>query len=420
MNYQHKYLKYKQKYLFQKGGSTMIITLVKPISKLLKENMVSHVIQHWKEFAEYAGVVNNLSANMSAEGGFELPMTAEWLSKLSSHPLINYHSTRQMRFVESGDNIIGLRLKDGIPYWTDKEIAYLTDILLGYVNKLSEPSKDKPVLEAPTTTNFYYYFDYGIPVVYKTDFTIRVINNASRTNTLKNINQSFSSEGGFQMPLTIEWKIMLSSMPRLEYHTARELLFIVDNNFIIGLKLKDGIPYWSRDEIAELLEICNKEIISMNLPRIPFKPPNSINDSYYITSDNKLIAVQNLWNQQQSISEFDDVTFDKFKSRKIKLNKTVPLELKERFLRKVAKKAKKTKRLESIKINKSGNGGFYLPMTSKWANFANLKTLTRDIELIIKEDKITGLRFTDDTPLWTNKEVDKLIDIINKVIKKLK
>lgn len=423
MDYYQKYLKYKHKYISQKGGSSLDIVLVKPVSKLLKEDMVNHAIRHWKEFADIAGVTSQISANMSSEGGFELPMTAEWLSKLSSNPLISYHSSRQMRFVENGDNIIGLRFKDNIHYWSDQEIAYLTDILLGYVNKMSEAPKEKPVIETPTSTNFYYYFDYAIPIMYKTNLTINVINSSIRSTILRNLNQSFSPDGGFQLPLTMEWKIMLSSFPRLDLLNSRELLFMADNNFIIGLKLKEGIPSWSRDEIVEILKLCNKEIVNMNIPRVPFKAPvlsNSINIPYYLGQDNKLLAINNLLNQQQTISEFDDVTFKKYKARKIKLDKMIPLKLKEKFLKKVGKKARKTKRLSSLEVNYTGNGGFYLPMTSYWRNYANLKTTTRDIELIIKEKKITGLRFTDDTPLWTYDEVDKLIYIINKITKKLK
>ena len=38
---------------------------------------------------------------------------------------------------------------------------------------------------------------------------------------------------------------------------------------------------------------------------------------------------------------------------------------------------------------------------------------------MIKDDKITGLRFADDITLWTNDEVNKLLDIIYAVYRKL-
>jgi hypothetical protein len=88
-----------------------------PFPAHLRESIMQSVI--------HRGEMNGLTANWSAERGFDLPLTAEWRGIIQGtrhFDLMPYHRTRQLRFKQKNDMIIGLRCKDDIPYWSLEEL----------------------------------------------------------------------------------------------------------------------------------------------------------------------------------------------------------------------------------------------------------------------------------------------------------
>ncbi len=93
-----------------------------PFDKKLKSKIIQKVLM------QYPG----LSENYSAEGGFQLPLTNQWLDcNLRNKQYLRYHNARQLRFVTNitNDYIIGVRLKDDINYMTDDEIYHIISLI---------------------------------------------------------------------------------------------------------------------------------------------------------------------------------------------------------------------------------------------------------------------------------------------------
>ena len=395
--------------------------------------------------------IPNLSKHYSSERGFELPLTSAWMSaNLKNKNLLHYHNSRQLRFDEENGIVTSLRFNDGINYWSDEELDKLNncitnaimslkinkeEIINEKINKKKINKEDKSTdtysdtnsgmfssvnspfgpptnpfvpQQAPIIVGQIYYFQRGVPVENSVEFVVRVINMAQASLLLKGLDQEYS-QGGFQLPHNDFSKKMLNLNPFAQHIIARQLVFVINNNVIIGLRHKDNIVNWQSNEITELLNICNTEISRMYIPIIPVVPlaNSAFVPSSYINSLNSA-----------SVEEFDDVNFTRFKQYKIKFNKPIDIKLKDKLIKKVVSKAEDKKLLKYIKKSDSPNGGFYLPITRSWFKFSkNLKI--RELIFMIKDDKITGLRFADDITLWTNNEVNKLLDIIYSVNRKL-
>lgn len=83
---------------------------------------------------------------------------------------------------------------------------------------------------------------------------------------LPNIRVDPSWESGFNLPLigtkwaTKDYGEHLNSI--IKYHGSRQLRFSFDNfdNKVIGLRFKDGIVYWSDQEVQALLDCVNRVI----------------------------------------------------------------------------------------------------------------------------------------------------------------
>lgn len=74
-----------------------------------------------------------------------------------------------------------------------------------------------------------------------------------------------SYESGFNLPLTKYWleKDYGEQLNRIiQYHGSRQLRFCfsLDSKFVTGLRFKDGIKYWSDEEVTKLLEEIEKVI----------------------------------------------------------------------------------------------------------------------------------------------------------------
>jgi hypothetical protein len=261
-------------------------------------------------------------------------------------------------------------------------------------------------IQSPFIVGQIYYFQRGVPVENTVEFVVRVLSVAQTTTLLKGLDQEYT-QGGFQLPHNDFSKNIMASNLIAQYHMGRQLVFVINKGVILGLRHKDNIINWESSEITELLNICNNEIAKMYIPIIPVFPiANTMVVSSPVLSDS-------------SVEEFEDINFNRYKQYKIKFNKTIDIKYKDKLIEKVLKKSRKKRLLKYLEESESPNGGFYLPLTRSWLKLAkNLNV--RELIFIIKDDKITGLRFADDTSLWTNDEVDKLLEIIYSVARKLK
>lgn len=75
--------------------------------------------------------------------------------------------------------------------------------------------------------------------------------------TDKSIRSNYSHELGIELPLTYEWQINCANNPYIKYHNARQLRFIHKNDYIIGMRSKDGIPYFTKEELEAIRMIAN-------------------------------------------------------------------------------------------------------------------------------------------------------------------
>lgn len=85
-------------------------------------------------------LLKNISKNYSDEGGFSIPYNKEWQNSIRIQNPRNacylvYHSYRDFRFRENGENIIGLRCKDELRCWTEKERILLKKIINSFYDK---------------------------------------------------------------------------------------------------------------------------------------------------------------------------------------------------------------------------------------------------------------------------------------------
>jgi hypothetical protein len=251
-------------------------------------------------------------------------------------------------------------------------------------------------IEEPIIVGQIYYFQRALPKYNYIEFLIRVLNEAHNTTILTKLDQEYT-DGGFQLPHNTESNDIMNYNILARTHTARQLIFVINKNLLIGLQHKDNIINWNNDEIKELLKICNEQLSNMNIPFISVVPLNNVKAVY---------------NNNNNISdELDDINFYRYKHYKIKFNNPINIKDKDKLIKYIIKKNKNKRTLRYIYKSDSPNGGFCLPMTSSWKKYA--KNLSeRELMFIIKSNKITGLRFADDISLWTNDEVDKLLESV--------
>ncbi len=412
------------------GALSPDITFEKQLPSNLKLEFIKRVISKWDSYCVNLGLSNLLRAS-SFQGGFALPMTQEWLVRFVDNPHIYNHEFRELLFLESGSNLTGLYFRDSIKYWSSDEISLLKCVIYSVINELLssglQTSMNIPHAE-------FFYFSSGISVSLLYEFAANVIARSKQTNFLQNLNIDPSVESGFFLPLNQAWSnFLLPLYPVFSYHDRRQLRFIHDGKYITGLRFKDSVPSWSVEEVRELLEICEQIISRMNVGYVPItKYGNSMtladlkNPLLNVLQQNSGLNLNNiidpLTNKPYSQVILGLNRLDVYNHHKIKFKKSISLSKKDELMLQVVKKAKKTDILKYLDISYSENGGFRLPMDIQWNNYVNKSYITeRELEFIIKEKKIKGLRFKNDLPLWSVDEVDELMDIIKKVTtKKLK
>ena len=96
-----------------------------------------------------------------------------------------------------------------------------------------------------------------------------VILRAKNQQQLVGIRMNHSYEGGFELPLTNEWRNMdLKNKQYLQYHNARQLRFVENDHMITGLRVKDGINYMTDDELNTLKGYVDAVVEDMLNPDI--------------------------------------------------------------------------------------------------------------------------------------------------------
>ena len=81
--------------------------------------------------------IPGMKPDPSFEGGINLPLTTEWYqAELQNKKYLNYHDSRQFRFISQYGKVSGMRCKDEINYFSDKEInkikICMEEIILKY------------------------------------------------------------------------------------------------------------------------------------------------------------------------------------------------------------------------------------------------------------------------------------------------
>ena len=101
---------------------------------LFSINMKDIVMNKVVDLAENNTLLSNLKKNYSLEGGFELPLTPEWIHAINNQNesyriYLKYHNSRDFRFTTTGEQIDGIRVKDNMRCWTLDEKDELLRII---------------------------------------------------------------------------------------------------------------------------------------------------------------------------------------------------------------------------------------------------------------------------------------------------
>jgi hypothetical protein len=84
--------------------------------------------------ARCSPLLSKVSRNCSYEDGFDLPLTPDWERKaVDPCKVLHYHDARQLRFLVEGDQLVGLRFKDAIRYWSTEEVEELMRLIKQFV-----------------------------------------------------------------------------------------------------------------------------------------------------------------------------------------------------------------------------------------------------------------------------------------------
>ena len=111
-----------------------MIKLPIPIPVSQREALEEYTIRLSKRLC----ILSGLDKCSACEGGFTLPLTDSWKDYITNNPTIDpnncleYHNSRELRFVKDNDMLIGFCYRDDIKYWADHEIQDILLILNAY------------------------------------------------------------------------------------------------------------------------------------------------------------------------------------------------------------------------------------------------------------------------------------------------
>jgi hypothetical protein len=101
----------------QQLSSVTRIHFTKTFDEKYKHEIVDQLIESCN--------IHGMQSDPSFEGGINLPLTPSWYqlkSTLKNGKYIDYHDSRQFRFISQYGKVSGMRCKDEINYFTDEEI----------------------------------------------------------------------------------------------------------------------------------------------------------------------------------------------------------------------------------------------------------------------------------------------------------
>ena len=118
------------------NNSTIILSKVIKINftKSFNEQYKDEIVEKLIEMCN----INGMQSDPSFEGGINLPLTSEWFqikSKLQNNRYLEYHDSRQFRFISQYGKVTGMRCKDEINYITDEEINKIKDCIESIITK---------------------------------------------------------------------------------------------------------------------------------------------------------------------------------------------------------------------------------------------------------------------------------------------
>lgn len=80
--------------------------------------------------------IPRMQRDPSFEGGINLPLTHEWYQlQLQNKQYLDYHDSRQFRFISQYGQVSGMRCKDEINYFTDEEINKIKKCMETIISK---------------------------------------------------------------------------------------------------------------------------------------------------------------------------------------------------------------------------------------------------------------------------------------------
>ena len=110
--------------------------------------------------------------------------------------------------------------------------------------------------------NDFNYIDINpFHIKYKDIIIMNCLESSTNIVLLSNLEPNGSHEGGFQLPFTNEWKLLLNKLPNndlLKYHSHRQLRFVEQDQYIVRLRCKDSLYYWSNEELYAIRDLVNR------------------------------------------------------------------------------------------------------------------------------------------------------------------
>lgn len=93
--------------------------------------------------------ISDLSVDPSYESGFYLPISLQWKDAVNNQNIdyckyLHYHGERSFRFISSNNQIIGIRCKDNLRYWTNEERLYIKELVESVVDELNSYERQCP------------------------------------------------------------------------------------------------------------------------------------------------------------------------------------------------------------------------------------------------------------------------------------
>jgi len=107
------------------------------------ESCKDAIIKRVIELSSKNTILDEMTTNYSAEGGFELPLTSEWHDAIrtqnrNAYQYIDYHNSREFRFNYGSHQINKLYTKNGMKWWTTEEKKLFREVINMASSKIND------------------------------------------------------------------------------------------------------------------------------------------------------------------------------------------------------------------------------------------------------------------------------------------